>query len=222
MCENACDERIVLDQNMEFKRRYGRLINETIEKKEIHSNALIISFSGNKKLTKERIRMMKNVKRLKRLVRVFSTVVAMSATLLRTATVLAYEEASVVTWEQERKEIKTKLISSDLAFNLDDEKINSIEDITKVSQLEEDREIFIKYGFIDGNGNYYEIDNNNNGIQQHWLCNHSWKSGTVAEHNKWVGGGCEYILYSASKCSKCSDIRVHSEYESHNYRVCPH
>ena len=70
--------------------------------------------------------MMKNVKRLKRLVRVFSTVVAMSATLLRTATVLAYEEASVVTWEQERKEIKTKLISSDLAFNLDDEKINSI------------------------------------------------------------------------------------------------
>ena len=70
--------------------------------------------------------------------------------------------------------------------------------------------------------NYYEIDNNNNGIQQHWLCNHSWKSGTVAEHNKWVGGGCEYILYSASKCSKCSDIRVHSEYECHNYRVCPH
>jgi len=222
VCENACDERIVLDQDMEFKRRYGRLIIETIEKKEIYSNALIISFSGNKKLTKERIRMMKNVKRPRRLVKVFSTVVAVSVALLGSTTVLAYEGASVLTWEQERREIETELISSDLAFRLDDEKLNTNEGITKISQLEENIDTIIKYAFIDENGNYYEIDNNNDGIQPYWICNHSWKSGTVAEHNKWVGGSCEYILYSASKCSKCGDIRVHSEYESHNYSICPH
>ncbi len=220
VCENACDERIVLDQDMEFKRRYGRLIIETIEKKEIYSNALIISFSGNKKLTKERIRMMKNVKRPRRLIRVFSTVVAVSVALLGSTTVLAYEEARVIKWEQEK--LQKEFDSTKVSFNPEDSSMTNEEELAKVSQLEEEIETITEHRFVDEDGNYYEMQNNIEGIQPHGACSHSWQPGTVEEHTSFPNGGCENIIYNARRCLKCGYISVYSFKESHKYSICPH
>lgn len=217
VCENACDERIVLDQDMEFRRRYGRLIIETIEKKEIYSNALIISFSGNKKVTKERIRMMKNVKRPRRLVKLFSTVVAVSVALLGSTTVLAYEEASVVKWEQTKNQKKSAV--KELSFNKDD---NIIEEIVKMSQVEEDRVLSTEYEFTDESGNSYEIGNNTNGIQPHGACNHSFQSGTLTGHERLDNGGCILLLYKAKICIKCKFISASEQTNKITYERCIH
>ncbi len=217
VCENACDERIVLDQDMEFKRRYGRLIIETIEKKEIYSNALIISFSGNKKLTKERIRMMKNVKRPRRLVKVFSTVVAVSVALLGSTTVLAYEGARVVKWEKNILERQEDLVTFEGSFtNEDIVPENSNSDLLDLKEI-----VSIEESFVDENGNYYGL-NDDGTTQPHIFCNHNFLTGTFRHHNFYNDGSCEMNYYYAERCSKCDYIVIGEIYESHSYKKCPH
>ncbi|MCI9139090.1 MAG: M56 family metallopeptidase [Lachnospiraceae bacterium] len=224
VCENACDERIVLDQDMEFRRRYGRLIIETIEKKEIYSNALIISFSGNKKVTKERIRMMKNVKRPKRSVKVFSTVVAMSVTLLGSTTVLAYEGTSVAKWEQEILETKENLLVSEGSFSVNEDSENIVTK-KKDNYLSDSMEIVsTKATFIDDNGNHYDLSNDNDAgtAQPHSPCNHNFQTGIYKLHTKFSNGGCRETWYDAKGCTKCQYVLIGEHVNTVFSEVCFH
>ena len=94
--------------------------------------------------------------------------------------------------------------------------------IEKLIKIEEKDEAITDFRFIDKNGNYYEMDSNVEEIQSHWNCNHSWQLGTVTKHRTYTNRACENTLYSASKCPKCGDIRIHNEFELHKYAKCPH
>lgn len=217
VCENVCDERIVLDQDMEFKRRYGRLIIETIEKKEIHSNALIISFSGNKKVTKERIRMMKNVKRPRKLVRVFSTAVAVSVAMIGSTTVLAYEGARVVKWEQNVLVAQEDLLTSEGSFTIED----SVSEKSNYDLLDSKEIVNIEEVFIDENGNYYDLKDDSV-VSPYFLCNHSFQTGIFRHHKTYNDGSCEWNFHYADRCSKCDYLVIGDIFESHSFKKCPH
>ena len=226
VCENVCDERIVLDQDMEFKRRYGRLIIETIEKKEVHSNALIISFSGNKKVTKERIRMMKNVKRPKGFVRALSTVVTVSVALLGSTTVLAYEGMSVVKWEGNVLETQEDLLASEGSFSVkeDYENIVSKKRDTHLSDSNEKEIVSIKETFIDENGNQYNLSNDNDSdmARPHSPCRHNYQSGIYTLHTKFSNGGCKETWYDAKACSKCQHVSIGEHVNTLFFEICIH
>lgn len=86
---------------------------------EINSSALIISFSGNKKVTKERILMMKNVKTPKTFVKVISIIISISIVFLGSTMVFAYNGTKVLQWDQSKLEIQDKLMSMDGSFTMD-------------------------------------------------------------------------------------------------------
>lgn len=216
VCENVCDERIVMDQPIEFRKIYGKLIIDTIEKKEIYSNALIISFSGNKKVTKERILMMKNVKRPKNLEKVLSIVVSMFIVLLGSIAVFAYDGVEIVLWESRKVKDHKDSILTEVVFIQNDkvmEKVNwNFQEIKNTSRQ-----------FIDETGDIYEVDRISEELySSEKACNHSYISGTLSEHIMSADRSCIHIINKASKCKICNNILTNGSYEEHKYAECPH
>lgn len=200
VCENVCDERIVIDQSIEFRKRYGNLIIDTIEKKEIYSNALIISFSGNKKVTKERILMMKNVKRPKNFVKVFSIVVSIGIALLGSTMVFAYDEAEILHWENSKLEMQKRLRVMEFSFSIND--------------------IVIKENLENANRNHLikDIDN----IQVFKECEHHFILEICATHENFSDGSCKKILENVKYCSICGYSIFQNRINTITYETCIH
>lgn len=220
VCENVCDEKIVIDQSIEFRKRYGNLIIDTIEKKEIYSNALIISFSGNKKVTKERILMMKNVKRPKNFVKALSVIGSVCIVLLEATTVFAYDASKLIKWKY-RTKIKNDLtlITSKGDFSVE----KDIGDNIQVIKYNLNKTIGTSYQFIDETGDIYEVDRISEELySSEKACNHSYISGTLSEHIMSADRSCIHIINKASKCKICNNILTNGSYEEHKYAECPH
>ncbi len=205
-----------MDQPIEFRKIYGKLIIDTIEKKEIYSNALIISFSGNKKVTKERILMMKNVKRPKNLEKVLSIVVSMFIVLLGSIAVFAYDGVEIVLWESRKvKDHKDSILTEGVFIQNDKvmEKVNwNFQEIKNTSRQ-----------FIDETGDIYEVDRISEELySSEKACNHSYISGTLSEHIMSADRSCIHIINKASKCKICNNILTNGSYEEHKYAECPH
>ena len=215
VCENVCDERIVMDQSNEFRKRYGNLIINTIEKKEIYSNALIISFCGNKKVTKERILMIKNVKRPKVYFNILSIVVSLCIIFLGSTMVLAYDDgAEIVKWEMGKSKKIENNGSTKLIFNSNNLKKNNWNCRIMPGT---------SYQFMDETGDIYEVDRISEELySSEKACNHSYISGTLSEHIMSADRSCIHIINKASKCKICNDILTNGSYEEHKYAECPH
>ncbi len=216
VCENVCDERIVMDRSIEFRKKYGNLIIDIIEKKEIYKNALIISFSGNKKVTKERILMMKKVREPKILVKILSVSVFICVVMLGSSMIFAYDGAKVIKWGCKIGEVqKRSIISSDGVFNKRKTPLNNLlEGIVFEMKNNMDEE----YMFVEENGNYYEM----NKEQFNGRCNHPGVSGIVIRHEMYSYGSCSQVLDRATYCAECSHLSILDHINTIKSIKCPH
>ena len=216
VCETVCDEKIVMDQPIEFRKKYGKLIIDIIEKKEIYSNALIISFSGNKKVTKERILIMKNVRKPKIVVKAISISVFICAVLLGSTMIFAYDGTKVIKWEHKIGKVqKSSIISSDGAFNKSKVPLNNLLDgiVFEVKgNLKEE------YIFVQENGNYFEVNKN----QLNGTCNHPGVSGVIFRHKMYSYGSCFQVLDQAVYCTECSHLSILEHINTIKSIKCPH
>ena len=73
--------------------------------------------------------------------------------------------------------------------------------------------------FTDETGNVYPIMGDEE-IEPY--CNHTFVSGTGADHTKFSDGSCLVREFYAQRCSKCGYVIQGDEISRHTYTKCPH
>lgn len=201
--ELCCDKKVMKKFSVDKIKAYGHLLINQAQKE---SNARVgRRFSdNNKKLLKERIYMMKNLKKGKKFVMLFSIlgmlVVASLPVMAYTPPVIldpeicsGYESAD---WVQMTRGEPSILISEDEnTFKQADTYI-----------LLENGEIITDYAAV---------------IQPR-ACVHRYITGQQKEHTKNAKGGCTVTVYSVVACEKCNFVKSKEYVNAISYAVCPH
>lgn len=212
--ENVCDEKIVMSMSKEERQRYGTMILDMICCESARVSLFAVSFSNKRKRVKERIELMLNVKRNKRIFQLLSAGVIMAAGVMSSMTVFAYDEPRIV--KNEVEETAENINDQTEGIFLTD---GGEGFVARSEEVAVDDEL-LEYAdcFVDNEGNVYskaEISNSRIG------CTHTMKSGTYYQHTP-QGEGCIMKVYDADICSKCQYLILHSLKSTHTYAKCPH
>lgn len=212
--ENVCDEKLVLSMSLPERRHYGNMILDMICAETERVSVFAVSFSYKRKRVKERIELMLNVKRNKRIFQVLSAGIIMAAGVMSSLTVFAYDEPRVEKNEAEVRTVETD--GEDLTLFLADDAA-AADKIIEDSAIEAAESIYPIDSFVDDEGNVYEISDTSSRIG----CTHNMISGTCQKHYK-NGEGCTVKIYDADYCTKCEYLVLHSLINTITYTKCPH
>ena len=197
--EMYCDS-VVMDGKGEDERsKYGGLLLKLImEDISSDKQQFVVGFANlrRKKLYKRRILEMKRVKKYKSLL---SAIIAAFICMAGGITVFAYQPPSTITNET------NETVSTDMSVSAE-------------SLLPE--KLVSDYFAVD-DGIVYDLCHIDENVKA--SCNHNYATSVkTTSHIKDGNGGCTVKIYSALKCTKCSDIKIKELLSTHSYVSCPH
>ena len=221
LCECACDEMVLEGVSDKDRIFYATLLvnmsvsKEPVKEENMVSKPLFVQrFSSTKKMLKERILIMKNVKKNTKIKKLLTSTAVVMILMSCTMSVLAYESPD------------SEIISSDVSVDsiVKNEDFFFVPDGVVADPLEYD-DITIDYS--DSGSVFIGPDNIphaviSNQITAKSTCSHNYVSGTINRHVKNSSGGCTIKQYNGKRCSKCGATILGSYINSISYVKCPH
>ena len=198
--EMYCDSVVMDGKGEDERKKYGEILLKLIvDDVSLDKQQFVVGFANlrKKKLYKRRILEMKRVKKYKSLL---SAIMATFICMAGGITVFAYQPPSGITNET------NKVAGTDMSVMY--ESLLSEELLSDTFTTSED-------------GIAYTFCNENEDTKT--SCNHDYSiSVKVKDHTKNDNGGCTLDIYSALKCTKCTDIKVIELWSTTTYKSCPH
>lgn len=198
--EMYCDSVVMEGKGEEERSKYGNLLLRLIvEDVSLDKEQFGVGFANfrKKKLYKRRILEMKRSKKCKA---ILSVIMAVFICMAGGVTVFAYQPPSTITNETNR------VIGTDMSVPY--ESLFSEKLLSDCFAISED-------------GTVYDLCNVNENTKT--TCNHDYsKPVKKTDHIKDGKGGCAVYVYSALKCTKCSDTKVLELENVVTYMSCPH
>ena len=197
--EMYCDSVVMDGKGEEERSKYGNLLLKLIlENVSLDKQQFGVGFANfrKKKLYKRRILEMKGNKKYK----VFlSAIMSVFVCMAGGITVFAYQPPSTITNET------NETVSTDMSVSAE-------------SLLPE--KLVSDYFAVD-DGIVYDLCHIDENVKA--SCNHNYATSVkTTSHIKDGNGGCTVKIYSALKCTKCSDIKIKELLSTHSYVSCPH
>ncbi len=211
--EMLCDEAAVEGMTDKEKKSYMECILRAAEEPGIFKEAELSLGTVGKLLNKRMERIMK--KSMKRRWKRKTAVLIMAACFI-VSCIPAFAYQRPLKYGVTEEEDKTV------------EKWNTIDRMTFISEEEGVKE-YLDFSrgdivFVDEDGMVWEEGSflTGNSGQERESCQHSYKSGTIVEHNKKTDGSCTETTYSAQKCTRCGYVLKGSRISTTTYDKCPH
>lgn len=206
VCESSCDERAVSGLTQEERSEYSRMVVQNM--RQGTEVVLISALTGNRKGVDERVRVIMNKGKMKRLEKVIA--VSLFVVLLLADSTMAFAYPSVYHVEETAADI-AELEAKGENFWIVDDSGNGYG--TTVFEVVYDVE------FIDETGNIIPV----NEVQPHVFCiGHQWVSGYLQIHSKNNDGSCIVYTYYSDRCILCDTVTRGDLYATTNYVKCPH
>lgn len=205
VAELSCDARVKTGKSKEEIRLYGMLIIGIAESQPDNEKLPVMGLNSQGKILKERIQEMKKEttreSRLKKLVGAgVMGVVLVSSSL----SVLAYSPKEVV---HENEVYDNIYFSDDDALRVEADSEALLDEI-------------VEYVFTSDDGETIIVDENE--IDTHILCSHSYTPGTLVKHKKYSDGSCKNEYYDAKYCKWCDHIEQGELIKTVIWEKCPH
>lgn len=205
--ELACDEKVTERLTKDEKRQYGYLLIRTASKETdtVKTQEALLFSRDNKKLLKRRVMRIGKKNKISPVIMTFTLIlmalfscVPAFAYSPKTADVRNYSGVSDNEWDCDW-----------IADCSDEPEILSPDETTfKVTD----------YYIILDNGTIIIEDEE---IQPHAVCKHTYISGKAKKHTK-KGNGCIVTIYNVKRCSKCGNVVQGSLVSKTEYTKCPH
>lgn len=158
-------------------------------------------FSGKKLFLKERIINMKNQKKCKCKVPVFSLILLLSL-MLSSVSVLGYDAPVNMPMD----EFGDPVVGSEIIISTEPLETPEIMDFSVSDTI-----------FIDDLGNvFYKAP------ESRASCNHTFTTGQMQQHEENSTGGCAVTEYKVVFCARCQYIRSKEYLSTFSYKTCPH
>lgn len=217
LSEIVCDESIVSLLEREQRICYGNLILKILTKKKESAPIFITSFSNDKKRVENRMKLMMNVKKMKRGIKILSVCILFFLGIASSFTAFAYDSPTIMIVSTPDVEDKNSMAGHRSTTFVTDDILN--EGFIKNEKILQfyDTKIPLESYFQDEVGNIYPI--NEDTIKKG--CAHSYVNGKVNEHVK-NGNSCNIYVYDAKRCSKCGLVVRGELISKTEYPKCIH
>lgn len=206
VCESSCDERAVSGLTQTERSAYSKVV---VRNMRYGTEVILISaLTGNRKGANERVRVIMNMKKMKRLNKVIAANLFVVLMLADSLVAFAYPNVYYV---EEMVEDGAESTMKGLDFWTDDADTSGYDN--QVFEVLYDKE------FIDEAGNISPVSE----IRPNVFCfGHNWVSGYYQTHNKNADGSCVVNVYNSDRCTLCNTIIVGDWYSTTNFAKCPH
>ncbi|MBD5514925.1 MAG: M56 family metallopeptidase [Lachnospiraceae bacterium] len=223
VCEWSCDEVAVQGRTKDEKKMYIRLLIMESTKEKYGSHTRLqwgMSFenaSAARKLEKR----MENVMKKKNWNKTIAGIVTVTLVLVNSLTVFAYNDTVRGELEEStlQEEVEYFMAGETWQFISDD--TNEVQAESVTNYISDIMEITFDEQFVDMDGNIYPVQCELS-VGTYASCDHTYVSGQQIIHDKKIDGGCIVKIYSAQRCSKCSNVLIGSRINEISYAVCPH
>lgn len=210
--EMLCDMAAVEGRTKKEKAEYMECIIDATQKPR-DPRMTGVSLAASKTLTEKRMERIMGMNVKKAWKKGTAAVIMAVCFLISSIPAFAYEDAKKYTVTEESYDIES-LESADWLLFTDEEDV-------KIDSPEF-KEGDIVFTGEDGTVYYIDSFEENGGIKERASCQHTYKSGTVQQHNKKSDGSCTVTTYNAERCTKCGDTIMGSRVSTLIYKVCPH
>lgn len=206
VCESSCDERAVSGLTQKERSAYSKMVVQNM--RQGTEVILISALTGNRKGANERVRVIMNMNKIKRIEKVIAA--SLFVVLMLADSLVAFAYPSVYHVEETVVEKAEKATEGEAFWTGDDATSGYGNQIFEVLYDAE---------FIDEAGNIIPV----NEIQPHvWCPGHKWVSGYYQLHYKHDDGSCTVEIYNSDRCTLCDTIKVGDWYSTTNFAKCPH
>lgn len=206
VCESSCDERAVSGLTQEERSEYSRMVVQNM--RQGTEVVLISALTGNRKGVDERVRVIMNKGKMKRLEKVIA--VSLFVVLLLADSTMAFAYPSVYHVEEMDVDIAEKEAEGAGFWTG-----GIVADGYGVQVFE----VVYDVEFIDEAGNISPVSE----IQPNVFCiGHQWVSGYLQLHYKHDDGSCHVDIYNSDRCILCDTVTRGDLYATINYVKCPH
>lgn len=220
--ELACDEAVLDYAGEERTAEYGNLLINAAQEGHIAEIQYALGFGVTKKkgLTEERIRNMKNRRKMNGWKKFVAAVCVGCMMFASSLTVFAYEPVAL--WEVE--EIEGSEIEVTIYTEEEFEKLQKMhmveingEMITYESKGYEQELIY-----LDENGEVIVEEYKAPEAETRATCQHTYTTGLQTVHTKNSSGGCTITYYKVTVCTKCNYVKSKTVYNTVTSAVCTH
>lgn len=207
LCELRCDYFAIKNISFEKRKEYGTLLINFSAENRLPFSVWNNPFSINNTVLKWRIQNIMKKEKYSISKKIFSAIVALSIIFTSASTIFAYTPPqSTYTYMPIQNGVEIT------------EEFNTITDpITELNFSQSN----VLFQAEDGVIEYLDKDTILNSSRI--LCKtHSYKTGTLSEHQKKPNGGCIVTQYRIKKCTKCNYIASKTRIVQSQYDICPH
>lgn len=216
ICECSCDETAMQGRTEDECKEYLRLLIEEAREKKPKETSLRwkAGFTGSAKYIRER---MNNLMKKNKWNRIAAGALVATLIFANSMTVFAYRDgfSEILPEDASQEEIDQALNNDGVAFVWKGTGEAAESDV----MFKENTALEYDLQFIDEEGNVYPVFGDE-GISTY--CNHIYEPGTLQEHGKTSGGGCEVREYDADRCIKCGQVIRGNLVATYTWVKCPH
>lgn len=204
--ELSCDEAVTEHMDRGQRKRYGNLVIDMACQDSRCPNSVGLSFSGDKKNIKRRVRLIMQKKRKTSFV---TMVISVFMVIFSVSSVFAYKppnELELIPIPGEKEDAIEA--NETTAFILESDFLSDI-------GL---KEVVYDFQFTDMYNNVYEVQE----LDGRKNCVHNYVDGKYQEHLRYADGSCKVNIYSARRCTKCKSVEKKSLQSSTTFPQCTH
>lgn len=219
VAEMYCDEKVLAGKNPQQIKDYVNMVVDFAEGK----YSAIVPFmglgknAGEKELTERIKNMMKNRKKFGLFSKVVGTALIAAGVFASSLTAAAYQSRDVAYFNEsnDAEKVQSFFIEEDVEQlkGQTDECLDKIE-----TYITSETSVL----FVDESGNVYYDNLEENEIQPHNTCTHTYVDGKQAMHYIYSDGHCRVEYYEGQRCSKCGKNIFGDHISTQTFDKCPH
>lgn len=220
--ELACDEAVLDYAGEERTTEYGNLLIDAAQQecRTEKQYALGVDSKKVKGLTKERIKNMKNRRKMNGWKRFAAAVCVGCMTFATSLTAFAYEPD--VLWETEELGDSEMELVFYTEEGFEKEQNMHTVDINGEMITYESKGYEQELVYLDENGEIVVTEYKEPEAETRAVCSHTYTSGIASTHVKNSNGGCTTTYYKVTICSKCGYVKSKTYYKTETSDVCTH